>query len=128
MVRRIAAALVGLVVGTVSATAVYLLVYPDLGVTVLLGAVYALAVWLLLRQWSVWTTSGSLWGDAMGGVPLAVSLFGVQFVHRLSDGARLAMSLLIIGTGFAMAGFGVELAIEAVSRERVESTSGSAEG
>jgi hypothetical protein len=52
MVRRIAAALVGLVVGTVSATAVYLLVYSNLGVTVLLGAVYALAVWLLLRRWS----------------------------------------------------------------------------
>ena len=116
MIRDVIAPLGGLVAGVVSAMAVYGLVYSNLGMAVLLGSVYALAVWLLCRRWSVWTTSGSLWGGAIGGVLTGASLFGVQFVPDLSDGAGLAVGLLVIGTGAAMAGLGVELALEAPAR------------
>ena len=127
MIRDVIAPLSGLVAGVVSAMAVYGLVYSNLGMAVLLGSVYALAVWLLCRRWSVWTTSGSLWGGAIGGVLTGASLFGVQFVPGLSDGAGLAVGLLVIGTGAAMAGLGVELALEATDRGRVASISGSVE-
>lgn len=84
-----------------------------------------MAIWLVLRRWSIWTIRGSRWGGAASGTLTAVSIFAMQFVPVVPDEAGLAVGLLIVGVGTAMAGLGVELALEAVDRGRVGSSSDS---
>jgi len=118
MTSRIIAPLAGAVAGIVSSVAVHQLVYSNISVVIVLGAVYALAVWLFVRRQSVWTTVGGLWGGVLGGVITAVPLFSVRAIPSLSDEAGLAIALVIVGTSAAMAGLGVELALEQSDRGR----------
>ena len=99
--------------------AVQQFVYANVGVTVVLGALNALAAWLVFRRWTVFNTRGSLWGGLSGGLLVAVPGFGIGSVPALSPGATMALGLLVIGFGIAMTGIGVELAF-AVTRKKKE--------
>jgi predicted permease len=102
-------------------------VYSNLSVVIVLGAAYALAAWLFIRRQSLWATAGEPWGGVLGAVIAAVPLFGVRAVPRLSDEAGLAIGLLVVGTSAAMAGLGVELALEQADRRRNEVVAESSE-
>jgi len=115
--HRTVAPLVGLGVGIISSVAVQQLVYANVSVAVVLGAVNALAAWLVLRRWSVFNTRWSLWGGLSGGVLVAVPMFGIGSVPALSSDAATAVGFLVIGFGIAMAGIGVELALTATNRD-----------
>ena len=119
--RRTVTAVIGLATGTISSVAVHRFLYANLNLVLVLGAVYALAAWLVLRRWSVFTTRRSLWGGLFGGILAGVPIFGIQPIPYLSSEAATALGLLTIGFGVAMAGIGVELAFTATSRteERV---------
>jgi hypothetical protein len=116
--HRTGTPLTGLVVGIISAVVVQQLVYTNVSVAVVLGAVNALAAWLVLRRWSVFNTRWSLWGGLFGGVLVAVPMFGIWPVPALSAEAATAIGFLVIGFGVAMAGIGIELAFTATNRDK----------
>ena len=117
--HRTVAPLACLGIGVISTVAVQQFVYANVGVTVVLGALNALAAWLVFRRWTVFNTRGSLWGGLSGGLLVAVPGFGIGSVPALSPGATMALGLLVIGFGIAMTGIGVELAF-AVTRKKKE--------
>ena len=114
--RQTTAPLVRLGIGSVSSVAVHQLLYANLSVALVLGAVYALAVWLMLRRRSVFTTRRSLWGGVFGGILTGVPVFGIRPILSLSPEAATALGLLVVGFGVAMAGIGIELAFTATRR------------
>ncbi|EMA55745.1 hypothetical protein [Halococcus salifodinae] len=114
---RTVAPLAGLGVGIISSVAVHQLVYSNSSVAVVLGAVNALAAWLVLRRWRVFSTRWSLWGGLFGGVLVAVPMFGIRPVPALSSEEATAIGFLVIGFGVAMTGIGIELALTATNRD-----------
>ena len=115
--RRTNAPLACLGIGVISTVAVQQFVYANVGVTVVLGAVNALAAWLVFRRWAVFNRRWSLWGGLSGGLLVAVPGFGIGSVPALSSGATMALGLLVIGFGIAMMGIGVELAFTATRKK-----------
>ena len=118
LMHRTVAPLAGLGIGIISSVAVQQFVYPNVSVAVVLGAVNALAAWLVFHRWAVFNTRWSLWGGLFGGLLVAVPGFGIGSVSTLSSGATMALGLLVIGFGVAMTGIGVELAFVATNHEK----------
>ena len=127
--HRTVAPLAGLGIGIISSVAVQQFVYANVSVAVVLGAVNALAAWLVFRRWAVFNRRWSLWGGLSGGLLVAVPGFGIGSVPTLSSGATAALGLLVIGFGIAMMGIGVELAFTATRKkeERVRDSTDSVE-
>ncbi len=102
--------LVGPVIGLFPVSVLYFDGYWDPQLAAIIWAAFAIAGWLVVRRWDVWSTRGNRWSALLLVVVLGGTQFGIHMDLPIPEDLTIALWFLVLGIGYASAAIGVEMA------------------
>ena len=112
MVRmvRILSLAIGIVAGLIPTSIVYLDGFWDLQLMVVLGLTWAIAGWLMARNWGTMRKAQDRWQVLLVVLVFGVAMFGVHAELPISGDLWDVLRLLILGGIWGSAALGIEMA------------------